>query len=52
MELRSGLAAQFLVSSVDISSLVGLDVLQRLHQSSLLSCAACSWEIRAVLLLC
>jgi len=50
MELRSGLAAQILVSSTEASTLVGLDILQSLHQSSLLNHAACSWEMGAVLL--
>lgn len=51
MELRSGLAAQILVSSIEASSLVGLHLSQSLHQSSLLNHAACSWEIRALLVL-
>ena len=50
MELRSGLAAQILVSSIEASSLVGLDPLQSLHQSSLLNHPACSGEIGAALL--
>lgn len=50
MELWSGLAAQTLVSSVEVSSLIGLDLLQSLHQSSLLKHTVCSWEIEAVLL--
>lgn len=45
MELWSGLAAQILVSSTEASSLVSLDLLQSLHQSSLLNHAASSWEI-------